>query len=60
MHGNVLQSILLFFEDRSALSLEDIVNSVSGVTSTYKKINVEQTVNLLNDIHCFEEVNIQQ
>ncbi|CAF4041986.1 unnamed protein product, partial [Rotaria sordida] len=56
MHENVLRSILLFFEYRSALSLEEIVISVSEVRSTYKEKNVQQIVQLLSDAFCFQRV----
>ncbi|CAF3406516.1 unnamed protein product, partial [Rotaria sp. Silwood2] len=56
MHENVLRSILLFFEYRSALSLKEIVISVSEVRSTYKEKNVRQIVQLLSDASCFQRV----
>ncbi|CAF2990888.1 unnamed protein product [Rotaria sp. Silwood2] len=56
MQENVLRSILLFFEFRSALSLKEIVISVSEVRSTYKEKNVRQIVQLLSDASCFQRV----
>ncbi|CAF0917611.1 unnamed protein product [Rotaria sordida] len=48
MHENVLRSILLFFEYRSALSLEEIVISVSEVRGLHHRLLIQLEQNFQN------------